>query len=230
MHSLHAPRPTRRVILCDFDGTVGKFTLFLDYMIRFCRPGYRQLLDDFLSHKISTREVVEGGFALSQATAQDTRDYLNSITLDPAFPPFVAYALEQGYEYFIVSDSIDAFIRTVLEKNGLGKLPVLSNHLEIQGDSLRLFQPWRDENCHICHGSYGVCKQKVCRSFQALGSHVILIGDGMTDECGAAAADQVFATGSLLDYCRSNNIPATSFNSFIEIQAAFEEMNATQAL
>jgi 2-hydroxy-3-keto-5-methylthiopentenyl-1-phosphate phosphatase len=165
--------------------------------------------------------------ALSQATEQDTLDYLNSITLDPAFPSFVFSALKWGYEYYIVSDGLDTFIHSVLENHGLGEIPVLTNHLETKAGVLHLSQPWRDENCRICEGAYGVCKQKICRWFQAQGCYVILIGDGMTDECGAASADQVFATGSLLDYCRSKNIPATPFDSFAAIQEAFEQMNST---
>ncbi|MFZ4572737.1 MAG: hypothetical protein ACOYM0_16560 [Bacteroidales bacterium] len=195
-------------------------------MHRFGKPGYLQLLDDFLSHRICTNEAVERGFANCQASNQEVSDFLNSITLDPAFPSFVKNALEWGYEYYIVSDGIDTFIKTVLDNNGLSELPVISNHLEKEGDVFRLLQPWRNETCPICNGAFGVCKLRVCRSFQEQGCEVILIGDGFTDECGAAAADRVFATDSLLDYCRLNNISATKFISFAEIQSEFERLNS----
>jgi 2-hydroxy-3-keto-5-methylthiopentenyl-1-phosphate phosphatase len=44
-------------------------------------------------------------------------------------------------------------------------------------------------------------------------SEVIFVGDGSTsDACAATnAADTVFATGRLLDYCIENKIPATEF-------------------
>jgi 2-hydroxy-3-keto-5-methylthiopentenyl-1-phosphate phosphatase len=226
LNSRPSPTPKRRVILCDFDGTVGKFILYLDFMHRFGKPGYLQILDEFLSHRICTDEAVELGFSNCQASDQEVSDFLNSITLDPAFPPFVKNALEWGYEYYIVSDGIDTFIKTVLDNNGLSELPVISNNLEKEADVYHLRQPWRNMTCPICKGAFGVCKLLVCRSFQEQGCEVIFIGDGFTDECGAAAADRVFATGSLLEYCRLNKITATVFNSFVEIQSAFEAMNS----
>ena len=43
---------------------------------------------------------------------------------------------------------------------------------------------------------------------------VIFVGDGvMSDSCAATnAADTMFATGRLLDYCNENDIPVTEFS------------------
>lgn len=214
--------PARRVILCDFDGTAGSFTLFLDYLTRFCAPAHEAILADFLARKINTEEVVRRGLALSRATPSETRAYLNSIRLDPDFAPFVELTRRRGYELYIVSDSLESFIRAVLSNHGLSGLPVLSNYLEQDDAEFNLHQPWRDANCPLCRGVFGVCKLRVCRSFQADGCTVTLIGDGMTDECAASAADRVFATGSLWAYCQERRIKALPFQSFADIRAALE--------
>jgi 2-hydroxy-3-keto-5-methylthiopentenyl-1-phosphate phosphatase len=43
---------------------------------------------------------------------------------------------------------------------------------------------------------------------------VIYVGDGLSDRCGARAADIVFARGALLDWCRSEGVEARPFHGF----------------
>src|SRR5438128_68142 len=55
---------------------------------------------------------------------------------------------------------------------------------------------------------------------QAGGCEVVLVGDGLSDRCAAAAADQVLACGELLEWCRAQSIAATAFEDFADVGRA----------
>ena len=55
------------------------------------------------------------------------------------------------------------------------------------------------------------------RDWRARGYRTVLVGDGMSDRCGARAADRVLARGALLDWCRGEGIDARPFQSFDDV-------------
>jgi len=48
----------------------------------------------------------------------------------------------------------------------------------------------------------------------------VFVGDGLSDRCGARRADQVYAKGDLLDWCRAEGIAARPFGDFHEVARA----------
>jgi 2-hydroxy-3-keto-5-methylthiopentenyl-1-phosphate phosphatase len=48
----------------------------------------------------------------------------------------------------------------------------------------------------------------------------VLVGDGLSDRCGAREADHVFARRDLLAWCRAERIEATPFESFADVREA----------
>mgnify|MGYP001417859654 CR=1 FL=1 len=56
------------------------------------------------------------------------------------------------------------------------------------------------------------------RAWRAKGYVPVLVGDGLSDRCGAAAADRVLARGDLLAWCRREGIEATPFAGFADIR------------
>jgi 2-hydroxy-3-keto-5-methylthiopentenyl-1-phosphate phosphatase len=44
-----------------------------------------------------------------------------------------------------------------------------------------------------------------------------MVGDGLSDRCGARAADRVFARGGLLEWCAANGVAAAGFDSFADV-------------
>jgi 2-hydroxy-3-keto-5-methylthiopentenyl-1-phosphate phosphatase len=55
------------------------------------------------------------------------------------------------------------------------------------------------------------------RRYQALGYFTVMVGDGLSDRCGAEAADAVLARGGLLAWCRSRGLPAQEFDTFADV-------------
>jgi 2-hydroxy-3-keto-5-methylthiopentenyl-1-phosphate phosphatase len=73
--------------------------------------------------------------------------------------------------------------------------------------------PFHDPGCPRC----GNCKGRHVRDWRGRGYRTVLVGDGMSDRCGARAADRVLARGALFDWCRREGIAARPFQSFADV-------------
>jgi 2-hydroxy-3-keto-5-methylthiopentenyl-1-phosphate phosphatase len=57
------------------------------------------------------------------------------------------------------------------------------------------------------------------RAWRERGYATVLVGDGLSDRCGARAADEVLARGELLAWCRREGLPARGFRDFADVAA-----------
>jgi 2-hydroxy-3-keto-5-methylthiopentenyl-1-phosphate phosphatase len=85
--------------------------------------------------------------------------------------------------------------------------------------SLRFHRPARADGCGRC----GFCKGSVVRELRDRGHRVVVCGDGTADRCAADAADFVFATRSLLEYCQERGLPHRAFDDFYQVIDQFPE-------
>jgi 2-hydroxy-3-keto-5-methylthiopentenyl-1-phosphate phosphatase len=215
---------TRVIVLCDFDGTLTDSDLFEDFLLRYGGEGVKELVNIFRAKRISSGELVRRGFRLLSGREAVLEDYLNSIMIYPSFHDFLSYCRDSGFDLCIVSDAIDTFINPVLRSNGFDDLYVISNHLAKNRRGVQLITPWRDKNCPICRGVFGVCKRNVGLRFKQMGRKTIVIGDGMTDRCAITAADIIFAKEELQDICRQDGFPFFSFRDFSDIQFTLKHL------
>ena len=105
-------------------------------------------------------------------------------------------------------------MQRLLQRAGLGDLPVFANHLEINGDRLIPSFPHGQDTCGRCANCKG---PHVLRHAQP-GDLVVYVGDGWSDPCGAEHADVIFAKGGLREWCEQNNrpfFPLTDFNDVL---------------
>jgi 2-hydroxy-3-keto-5-methylthiopentenyl-1-phosphate phosphatase len=73
--------------------------------------------------------------------------------------------------------------------------------------------PFDGAGCGRC----GNCKGAHVLSQKAEGYEVVLVGDGLSDRCGAEVADHVLARGELLSWCRSKGIASHPFSGFADV-------------
>ena len=99
-------------------------------------------------------------------------------------------------------------------------VPVYANRTEFRACGVGISFPFSTPSCTV---KSGVCKCSVAQTVDAgRGLTTVLIGDGRSDQCVAHQADFVFAKGSLIKYCRDNDIPCTPFQSFADVLAAIK--------
>ncbi len=210
------------LFIIDFDGTVAPTDTVDALLERFADPEWRRVEDQWVNGQINSQECMATQLALVSADRPVLEDFLRSVAIDPAFPAFVRYASTFA-DLAIVSDGLDYPIRHALQKLDIPPIPIYANRLGFRTRGLDISFPHTDTACAV---KSGVCKCAASRAVDAgRGLTTVLIGDGRSDQCVARQAHYVFAKGSLLTFCREEDISHMPFDSFADILAMIRGWN-----
>jgi HAD superfamily phosphoserine phosphatase-like hydrolase len=202
--------------LCDFDGTVSPSDVGAAFVRRFSAGDpdrQRALLDRWFAGGLGHRELTEAQCAEVRAGEAEALEFARSFRLDEHFAPFARECLGRGDAVMVVSEGFDFYVRDALARAGLGTLPFAANRLRFEDGGARPEFPFAEGGCGRC----GNCKAQHVRRYRALGFHTVLVGDGLSDRCGARAADTVLAHRGLLEWCRREGLPAVPFETFADV-------------
>jgi 2-hydroxy-3-keto-5-methylthiopentenyl-1-phosphate phosphatase len=213
----------RWAVLCDFDGTVAPVDVTDSLLVRFARPGWRELERAWEAGLIGSCACMAGQVALLDCSREELEAHVAGVKIDPDFKSFVAAVHATGASLTIVSDGLDAVIAAVLEREGLAHLPVRASRL-VQTGARR----WALEFPHArddCRSAGATCKCAPASGDPA--QSVLLIGDGASDFCAAAASDLSFARGRLLEHCVDLGLAHRRVDDFGAALVAWNELAAT---
>ena len=212
------------MVQCDFDGTISLRDVTDTLLERFGKPGWRELEERWENGEIGSRECMRGQIALLDMSLAELHAHLATIEIDPHFVGFVNEAQRQGLPVQVVSDGMDYVIRFILERHGLGNLPVMANRLVHTGDrSWKLESPYASDNCTRASGT---CKCERMAEQRKAYSHVLFVGDSTSDFCVSGKADFVLAKSRLIDYCEERGIshaPIADFSVATELLSEIVE-------
>jgi 2,3-diketo-5-methylthio-1-phosphopentane phosphatase len=196
-------------VFVDFDGTISVGDTTDRILERFADPSWQTVEADWVAGRIGSRECLARQIDLIRATPAALDAFAHDSAVDPHFRGFAALCAMHGCPLMVVSDGLDRIATAMLARAGL-QLPIVANHLEWLGqDRWRLGFPHAREDCRATAGH---CK---CATLAAEPAGLrVLIGDGRSDFCAAAAADLVIAKGALAMYCTNNRIPFEPFTDF----------------
>ncbi len=203
--------------LCDFDGTISPHDIGAALVRRFSagRAAEREaLLARWFEGAIGHRELTVGECGLMRMSEAEAEAYAATFRLDPRFAPFVREALGRGDAVMVVSEGFGFYVRGHLARAGFPDLPWAANTARFEdGGIVRAEFPFPDPSCDSC----GNCKAQHVRRYRGRGFHTVLVGDGLSDRCGARAADTVLARGDLLAWCRREGVPHVPFEDFGDV-------------
>ena len=208
---------SRTAWLCDFDGTISPSDIGAALIRRFApAAGDRRaaLFARWKREEIGSRELTREECADVRVEADEAFAFVRGFSIDSGFAPFAAAARARGDEVLVVSDGFDFYIREHLVRAGLGDLPAFANVARFEGGRLVPEFPHAG-GCGRC----GNCKGAHAARMRAGGHRVVVVGDGYSDRCAAREADEVFARGSLLEWCRAQDIAVTPFEDFSALAA-----------
>lgn len=192
--------------LCDFDGTISPNDIGAALVRRFSagRESEREaLLARWFAGGLGHRELTQRECELMSVTAEEALEFVRTFRLDPQFAPFVREALGRGDAVMVVSEGFDFYVREHLGCAGFADLPWAANSATFEdGGRVSAGFPFLDPACDSC----GNCKAQHVRRYRGRGFHTVLVGDGLSDRCGARAADTVLARGDLLTWCRREGL------------------------
>lgn len=206
------------LVVCDFDGTVTTEDVQHVLLNHFAGDRWIPVNEAWRRGEVSTEERSRRQWDLIPAAAQEILDLVTPIPLDPRFGDFAGFCRRRGWGLLIASDGFDLYIRHMLAVHGLAGIPFSANHLEyVDGEARMRFARPNPACCRL-----GNCKRLIVNEARPAGGRVIFVGDGLSDACGAEAADAVFAKGLLAGYCQQQGIAYLPFHDFGDVMEALE--------
>ncbi len=204
-------------IICDFDGTAAQNDVGNLLFQTFGDGRVIAAVNLWKEGKISSRECLLRECESVRVSGAELESFIDRQKLDPHFGDFVDYCHSREIEIEIVSDGLDFYIERILKNHHLDwRLQVRANHLIfVDENQIRPAFPYFEFGCGRC----GNCKGYHVRQAKAGGNRVVYIGDGLSDRCGARAADVVFAKRGrdLLEFCREQRIEHYEFQNFSDV-------------
>jgi 2-hydroxy-3-keto-5-methylthiopentenyl-1-phosphate phosphatase len=207
-------------ILCDFDDTAADCNVATLLLSAFAgehspgmTPGWQVIRQRFWDSEISLAEYQEKAFArLSQSKREQVSYVQANAKLRRGFHSLAEYCELNGIELAIVSHGLDYYVRALLEKEGLGRIPVFAVDTGISktGEQTYSYKYTHAE----CQWTPGNCKCRLVEEYRERGHSIIYAGDGASDTCPAARADFVFARDSLLSFCQWQELPHRELTDF----------------
>ncbi len=204
------------VVICDFDGTIAAADVQHVVFNRYAGDRWVPINEAWRRGEVSTEERSRRQWEMVRASQQEIADLVSPIPLDPGFAGFVEFCRQRSWPLHIASDGFDFYINSMLSAHGLADLSVFANHMTwTNSHPAMTFARPNPACCRL-----GNCKRLIVEEQRPAGGRIVFVGDGLSDACGAAAADLVFAKGLLARHCTESDIQYHAFKDFAEITAS----------
>jgi 2-hydroxy-3-keto-5-methylthiopentenyl-1-phosphate phosphatase len=207
----------KRVIFCDFDGTITNNDNIINIFKHFNPPGWEAIKDDILSQRISVRQGVGQMFSLLPASRKEeiVRYAIDHAEIRPGFEEFIQFCRDHEIKLLITSGGIDFFVYPILSRYAIPTEDIYCNESDFSGETIRIVWPYPcDEHCDV---DCGMCKTSVIRSYDGKLYEKIVIGDSITDLAGAKLADFTIARDYLLKKCEELGLAHQPFTTFFDV-------------
>ena len=205
---------------CDFDGTITQEDVSFLILDAFASRDWRRLLDEYREGKISVGSFSTKAFAMVRADEQTVLEFVKrKAEIRPGFSELLAYCQRRGFQFVIVSNGMDFYIKAILGDMGINNIQVFAAQAKFVADGIeaRYIGPEGNQ----LEDNF---KEAYIKLFRKRGYRVIYAGDGSSDIFPARQADYVFATGKLLARCKAMNLDCTPFNDLHDIVRSLESL------
>ncbi|CAN5715086.1 hypothetical protein BH23CHL8_BH23CHL8_02070 [soil metagenome] len=204
-------------VLVDFDGTISLADVG-DVLLSTLVPDQAEVarMDQLYDEgRVGSRDLTAWDMDVLPRDPELLLAEAQAIPLDETFGLLVAEVRGVGGALEVVSDGVGFHIHPMLERVGLGDVPVATNVSRpgLGGEAVSF--PFGHPACFVC----GTCKRERVRTHQAAGRAVVFVGDGTSDRYAAHHADVVFAKESLARYCVERGLPYEPWDRLADVAA-----------
>lgn len=201
-----------KAFVIDFDGTITREDVGFSVIKTFAEDGWQELGQLWIDKKIDGAECGQKLWDLVKRNEEEIKNYVKNFKINPGFADLLDKININSYKVVIASDGYDVYINEILKNNGIKNVDVLCNSA-VYKSGWKLSFLNKNKGCSLC----GNCKRKLVEDLKNQGYEVYYIGDGYSDRCACIYADVVFAKSFLKEYCKNQNIPHFSFDTFYDI-------------
>ncbi len=214
----------RVLVVLDFDGTMAVDDVGNELIRTFGEFDVlnKQLLDGEITAAEDYRRAVAS--FTQDCTPDAIERFAMEREVDPGLHDLLDLCDRQGARILVASDGFDVYIKTILKREGLGRLELHSNRLTWDADHWVPSFPLATESCTCFCAS---CKRNAV--LDRLGEDTILVyvGDGLSDQCAAKHADIIFAKRRLAAWCTEQRIPHHPFKTMFDVRRILASRFAT---
>lgn len=204
-------------VLLDYDGTISLRDVGDELMRRFVadQAAVEAMDARYVAGSIGSRELMAWDMDMLPDDPVLLRMHAASVPQDEGVVGLVEWCRAYGVPVEVVSDGLGFYIRSNLERLGLGDLPIATNRNLVSGGGAGVSFPYGHPVCRVC----GTCKRERVRAYQAQGRLVVFVGDGPSDRYAAWHADITFAKDSLRRWCDAAGVATESWGRLADVTA-----------
>jgi 2-hydroxy-3-keto-5-methylthiopentenyl-1-phosphate phosphatase len=203
--------PHRRVVFCDFDGTITGEETFTGMLRRFTPALYQAMLPDMMAGRVTIKEACTRLLSsIPSSRFGEILDYARSRPVRPGLVEFMDFLEAAGVPLVLVSGGLREMALTVLGPLKDRFEAVYALDVDLDGPFLEVRPGFEGE-------AEWVDKVRVMARYRAEES--VLVGDGVTDLNIAREASLVFARDYLKDYLTARKRPFVPWETFHDVVA-----------
>jgi 2,3-diketo-5-methylthio-1-phosphopentane phosphatase len=205
-------------ILSDFDGTITT-TETLGFIFKEFAESRFEFVRQWARGEIDMRDEIRLTFNTIKSSKKEMEQVLDKVEIAPGFHDFLEFSRKEGYNFAIVSDGLEWYIKYILDRYHIYDIPVFANRIFFESNGFRFEFPWFDEETH----RRGVCKPKIARFFKQHAKTLVFIGDGRSDIDIVHEADIVYSRGWLAGYCYAKGLGKDEFYDWYDLKDKWVE-------
>ncbi len=201
------------IIQCDFDGTITRNNLSVLLRQNFARGDWQKVESDYLNGRMTVEQSNKLQYALIREPKDKLQEFVRQhIELRPGFVDFVRHCRDTTIPLVIVSSGLDFYIETALVHIGMEDLELHSGQTSFGQEGILV--SYTDPEGNLINEGF---KRKHLTWLRKRDSHIVYIGDGLSDLDAARNADHIFATDHLLRLLSSSSVAFSEFSDFHDV-------------
>lgn len=225
----------KRVVLCDFDGTITGADVTDTLCRRFAsqhRDELRRQSQRWERGEISAVEWSEVAYRLMDLRQDQIDAVLEETPISLGTDLLLDAAQERGWEFHILSSGFDYYIRRILARLGRS-VPFTANRLSFtsEGGVQLGFLDDHEPGCTLYKPPCIGCKPVGWRTWKRRGYRISFVGDGVSDYCLAERwddlsepGDVLFAKDKLERFCRRRKVAYVPYETLADVAEYLVEL------
>jgi len=200
----------RRVVFCDFDGTITVEETFVAVLKKFTPELSAKLLPEIYARRVTLREGVRKMLeSIPSSRYPEILEFTQTQPIRQEFVKLLDFLEFQGVPLVVVSGGLRGMVEIVLDS-------LLHRIHAIHAVDVDTSGPYIKVRCEYERGTELMAKAQVMSKYPAY--EKIAIGDSITDLNMALQASIVFARDRLAEYLDEQHKTYIPWNNFLDVR------------
>lgn len=205
----------KRVVFCDFDGTITAEETFVGMLKHFTPELSAKLMPEMYALRLTLRQGVRQLLeSIPSERYPDILDYARCKAMRAGFAELLDFLDAEGVPFVVVSGGVRGMVETVLGPLTERVRAIYAVDVETSGEYLQVKSEFEGD-------AELVSKVEVMEKYAPQES--VAIGDSVTDLNMAMHASVVFARDRLAHYLDDRQKPYTPWNDFFDVRDSLSQ-------